>query len=118
MESFKSLSAWKCAHRLCIETYRETERDYRLPAAPIYSQLRRAVLSVECNIVEGYALRTAPLFRRHVRIALGSAVESERLINIASELGHLRPDVVSRLLPVADRTIGLLYGLLRKLEKK
>jgi four helix bundle protein len=78
-------------------------------------QLKRAVVSIEANIVEGFALRTRPLFRRHIRIALGSAVESERLLAICAELGYLPQDRVKPLLAVADRTIGLLYGLLASL---
>ncbi len=39
--------------------------------------------------MEGYALQTKPQFLRHLRIALGSAVEVERLLEIAAELDYL-----------------------------
>jgi four helix bundle protein len=35
-------------------------------------------VSVEANIVEGYALDTEALFRKHLRIAFGSAAEAGR----------------------------------------
>jgi four helix bundle protein len=80
-------------------------------------QLRRAVVSIETNIVEGYALRTRPLFRRHIRIALGSAVETERLLAICAELGYVPHLRVAPLLRTADRTVALLYRLLESLVK-
>ncbi len=113
MDSYKSLVAWKWAHQLCLDTLTATEPPCEQRTWAVFDQLRRAVVSVEANIVEGYALRTAPLFRRHLRIALGSAAEAECLLNIASEKEYLQPSTVRPLLEVANRTIGALYGLLR-----
>jgi four helix bundle protein len=48
----------------------------------LFDQLRRAAVSVEANIVEGYALGSTPQFKRHLRIALGSAAEAECLVRI------------------------------------
>src|SRR2546426_7869989 len=39
------------------------------------------------SIVEGYALSTPLQFRRHLRIAMGSAAEAESLTRAAGELG-------------------------------
>ena len=76
-------------------------------------QLRRAAISVDVNLVEGYALGTVPLFRRHVRIALGSAAETQRLLAIAAERGYLPAVTTTSLLGLADRTVACLIGLLR-----
>ncbi len=71
-------------------------------------------MSVEANIVEGYALRAPRQFRRHLRIALGSAAESECLFRSAGELGYLPDKVVQEMVVLTNSTIGLLLGLLRQ----
>jgi four helix bundle protein len=80
MNSYRTLSAWKRAHEALIVTFRATDDAYHPRKHAIFDQIRRAVVSVEANVVEGYALNTAPLFRKHLRIAFGSAAEAETLV--------------------------------------
>lgn len=104
--------AWQLASELSDRVLRATDRSERRAWA-VVDQLRRAALSADVNIVEGYALGTAPLYRRHLRIALGSAAETERLLQIAAEHGYLPSDQCNPLSDLANKTIGALYGLLR-----
>jgi four helix bundle protein len=113
MNSYKSLSAWKHAHRTLILTLQSTDAAYHPRAKNLFDQLRRAVISVEANIVEGYALNTPALCRRHLRIAIGSAAEAECMLRAAGELGYLPKEAVSELSRVLDLTLGALHGLLR-----
>ncbi len=113
MHKYKSLAAWQHSHRLCIDVLRKTSKWYHPRANAVFNQLRRAVVSIETNIVEGYALGTTPQFRRHLRIALGSAAEAECLLTIAVEL-DLLPKVEARnLSSLASSTIATIYGLLK-----
>lgn len=114
MESYRSLIVWQRAHDLFVKTLRATEKGNRPPTWPVFDQLRRAAISVEANIVEGYALRAPRQFRRHLRIALGSAAESECLIRGAAELEYLPNQVAEELLRLTSDIIGLLRGLLRR----
>src|SRR2546430_16221632 len=75
----------------------------------LFDQLKRATLSIEANIVEGYALGTVPLCRRHLRIAFGSAAEAECEARVARELGYL-PD------PAVEEMENLLGGAMRALH--
>jgi len=113
MHSYQSLGAWQCAHRLARTVLQATDQEYRPNSAALISQLRRAVISVEANLVEGYALGTGPLFRRHLRIALGSAAEVECLVRLGSELGYFKSDTIDAVTPMIDDTVGALYGLVR-----
>src|SRR6266446_2790082 len=69
MESYRSIEAWKRAHAAVITTSKVTDESYQPRARALFDQLRRATISIEANIVEGYALRTPLMFRKHLRIA-------------------------------------------------
>lgn len=109
-----TLVVWQRAHRLATEVLRTTDRHYHPRSRPAFDQLRRAALSVEANIVEGYALSTPLQFRRHLRIALGSAAEAECFLEIVGELEYLPREAVTELAALTDLIIGNLFGLLRK----
>jgi len=113
MHQYRTLDTWKHAHTAALAALRATSRAPRDHWA-IVDQLRRAVVSVEANIVEGYALGTGPLFRRHLRIALGSAAESECLVRMAGELGYFPAETSEMLERELDATMGCLVGLMRR----
>lgn len=117
MDSYRSLAAWHAGHTLCIETLRALDAAYQPRAVAVFEQLRRAVVSVETNVVEGYALASGPQFRRHVRIALGAAAEAQALLNIAEELAYLPAETLNRLRHHADHAMRALYGLSKSLER-
>jgi len=114
MHKYQSLTAWKRAHELAVGCLRSADAHYHPRSRSLFDQLRRAGVSVEANLVEGFALGTPPLFRRHVRIALGSAAESECLLRLIQELEYLPEKDVERLLALLQETIACLIGLLRK----
>jgi len=97
-----------------ITTLSETDAVRQPRTWAIFDQIRRAAISVEANIVEGYALRGPRQFRRHLRIALGSAAEAECLTRSAGELGYLPDSLVNEILTLTNSTIGLLLGMLRR----
>ena len=113
VHKYQSLVAWKRAHKLLIVCLQSTDRAYHPRALPLFNQIRRAAISVEANIVEGYALDSTPQFRKHLRIAMGSAAEAECLVRAASELRYLTPDVATELENLLGGTMRVLRGLLR-----
>lgn len=113
MRSYQTLVAWKRAHEALLLALRATDAAYHPRAKNLFEQLRRATISIEANIVEGYALNTPGLCRRHLRIAIGSAAEAECLTRAAGELTYLDRDTAKSLLDAFDATLGALHGLLR-----
>ena len=111
MDSYRSLDAWKVAHEAALLAHKACDRAYHSRARAVFDQLRRASLSVEANLVEGYALGTPGLCRRHLRIAFGSAAEAECVARLASELGYLGVHVVEEL----ERLLGRAMQMLRRL---
>jgi four helix bundle protein len=114
MESYRSLLAWQRAHEAVVVTLRASDQHYRPQARAVFDQLRRAIISIEANIVEGYALRTPLLFRKHLRIALGSAAEAECLVRVSGELEYLPANTIKELRRLLDGTIRTLVGFMRK----
>jgi len=114
MDSYRSLDAWKVAHEASCLTFRSCDEAYQGKARSIFDQLRRAALSVEANIVEGYALGTPALCGRHLRIAFGSAAEAECLVRLAAELGYLPAHACEQLEALLSRAMQMLRRLLRK----
>jgi len=95
MESYRSLDAWKHAHAAVILVHKSTQDLNRPKYWAILDQLRRAVISVETNIVEGYALKSQAQLLKHLWIAFGSAAESECLVRAVAELGYLEGSVTA-----------------------
>jgi four helix bundle protein len=114
VESYRSLVAWQRAHELATTALQAADTAYHPRSRALFDQLRRAAISTEANIVEGYALRTPLLFRRHLRIALGSAAEAECLIRLAKERGYLSGATVDQLGSICDGLIRTLVGFMRK----
>ncbi|MDP3772745.1 MAG: four helix bundle protein [Gemmatimonadales bacterium] len=113
MHKYRSLVAWQRAHRLAVLAHRFTDAAHHPRSRALFDQMRRAAVSVEANVVEGYGLSTGPLFRRHLRVALGSAAEAECLVRLAEELEYLPAERAGELLALADGSIAALQGLLR-----
>lgn len=114
MKGHKSLEASKSAHFVVGAVYDPAFRAPQPPAYPIYDQLRRAALSMQLNIAEGYGLRSPAAFRRHLNIAYGSAIETADLLELILEK-HLGPtDLTRTLLARTHRTQQLLLGLIHR----
>ena len=105
--------AWQRACARCEATLEAVDDAWHARAASLFEQLRRAAVSVDVNIVEGYALNTPLSFRRHLRIAVGSAAETERLLQIAHKRGYLKEEVVEHLSTLLAGTFRALVGLMR-----
>ncbi len=69
---YKSLIAWQVADDLARKTYSLTDKFPKDELYGLTSQVRRAVLSIPLNIVEGYSRNGKNKFRQFLRIALGS----------------------------------------------
>ena|SRR2546426_9938305 len=114
MFKHRSLEAWKRAHAAVITVLRATDAPNHPRTRNVFDQLRRATLSIEANVVEGYALGTPGLYRRHLRIAFGSAAEAESLLKTAEEMGYLPSETVKEVEVLLDGTMRTLRGLMRR----
>ena len=116
MHKYRSLHAWQRARDASLAVLRATDASYHPRTIALFNQLRRAAISVELNIVEGYALESRPQFVRHLRIAMGSAAEAQCATELARELGYLKPEIGDQLDKLFDKLIACLFGLLKRLR--
>ena len=115
--SYRDLVAWKKAMELVTEVYRATER---FPKEEIYgltSQLRRAAVSIPCNIAEGQGRLTKGEFQQFLGYARGSLLEMETQVVIAGNLGYLQENQMSGLLELSAEVGRILNGLLASIIK-
>jgi four helix bundle protein len=117
MDKYRSLAAWEAAHQLAVTVLRVTDKAYHPRCHAVFDHLRRAAVSVEANIVEGYALDTTAQFRRHLRIAMGSAAEAECLIRTAREMRYLPVEASALMEELTGRAMRTIRGLLRSQPK-
>jgi four helix bundle protein len=108
----KSLVTWQVANGVVRGVLKACRLHWRPHAAALFDQLQRSSLSVQLTIAEGYARGGRRKFDYHLRIAYGSAVETDDLLELeASE--HLLPVEEGRdLLTNCQRTQRLLLGML------
>lgn len=113
MHKYQSLEAWKRARATAVLVYRTTDAASHPRCWSLFDQIRRSAVSVEANIVEGYALGTPKQFQRHLRIALGSAAEAETLTRLAGVIGYLPESKVVEIEDLCGGAMRALQGLLR-----
>lgn len=106
---YKKLTVWHKADELAFQVYIATKK---FPEEEIYgitSQLRRAVLSIPTNIVEGYGRQGKKELRQFVNVALGSLAETEYLLDFSSRLKYLSTEQHGKLQGLSQEVGRLLW---------
>ena len=108
----RKLSVFLQADDLILDVYAETATFPTQERYGLCSQIRRAVISVAANLVEGCARRTLKEYLQFVNIATGSAAETLYLLDLSNRLGFLQPEAYRRL---ESKYTTLIKGL-KKLQ--
>lgn len=114
MGGYQSLVAWQRAHRLCLETFRNTCKND--PESLILAELRWAALRVPANLVKACVFRGDDhrRFDRYLALALAFAVETEYLITAAAELEHLPGRALSTLRDGITETLVAIHQMVQE----
>jgi four helix bundle protein len=110
MQSHRNLHAWQKARATTLAIFRYADSNWSPGRAAAIEQLRRAALSVQLNIAEGYASGPGARCRNHLTIAYGSAVETTDILELLQDLGAQ----VEPALATSRETQALTLRLLRR----
>jgi four helix bundle protein len=84
----------------------------------LQAQIRRASISVPCNLVEGCTRRTTKDFLRFVELSIGSASEIRYLLRVAGRLSFVSPKTAADLSSCYSTIIRRLQKLITSLEHR
>ncbi len=115
MRIHQKLEVWHESIKLVKLIYEVTKSFPVEEKFGITSQIRRASVSIACNIAEGAARKSDKEYLRFAYISRGSLSEVETLLIISKELGTLRETEFESIEKVCNRESALLNGLIKKL---
>jgi len=87
--SFENIIAWQKAHNFVLLTYRVTRHFPEDEKFGLTSQFRRAAVSIEANIAEGYKKLSKTDKLRFFNIAQGSLEECRDYHILSRDLGYI-----------------------------
>jgi four helix bundle protein len=99
------------ADELAIRVYAATRTFHADERFGIRSQIRRAVVSIPTNIVEGCARDSDREHSRFYEIALGATRETIYLLGLAARLELIERATAEELVAAGDALAGALVGL-------
>ncbi len=109
-----NLKVYKKAHLLTLKLYELTSMFPKDEVYGLISQIRRAAISINSNLVEGAARKGISEFRHFVTIARGSAAELRYQILLSKDLKYLDSDNYNIIDAEIEEILKMLSGLLNK----
>jgi four helix bundle protein len=117
IQKFEDLEIWKKSILVVRLIYDVTSTKPFVNDFPLRDQIRRAVISISSNIVEGFEKRNNNEFKRYLKIAKGSVGETRNQLFIALALNYITKtefDEINNLLLELAAKIGALINYLDK----
>jgi four helix bundle protein len=114
----KKLDVWQAAMKATKMVYELTKPFPEEERFGLVSQMRRAAVSIPCNIAEGAARQGKREFRNFVSMAQGSLSELDTQLELAVLLGYLSKEEIEEIEGHLLRIDRMLSGLIRSLTKK
>lgn len=108
MFSFEDVIAWQKAHAFTILVYRLTREFPKDEQFGLISQFRRAAVSIEANIAEGYKKLGKAEKLRFLNISEGSLAECRNYIILSRDLDYIDDEQYSALFFAIEEASKLL----------
>lgn len=116
MQDYHNLLVWKKSFEFVKLVYRLTTHFPKEEIYGLISQLRRAVVSIVANIVEGRGKATDKDFLRFLYIANGSLCECQCYFEIALELNYINKEQFEFIENKRKEVGYLLYKLIKSIS--
>lgn len=112
---YRELAAWQKAYKLVLEAYRVTSQFPSEERFGLVQQMRRAAMSIPCNIAEGWGRASRIDYLRFLDMARGSNNELQTQLWIAADLGFVEKDHAIH--DLVDEVGRIISGLIRSLRR-
>jgi len=118
LKSFKELKVWQKSYKLCLKVYKITKKFPKTEVYSFTSQMRRAALSIPCNIAEGYGRKTTPDYLRFLYMSYGSICELETQTLLAGDLEYIETESLYELQGDLGEVERMLKALIKSIERR
>ena len=122
INKFEELNIWKLSLKITISIYDLTSKKEFIREFALKDQIRRAVVSISSNIVEGFEKNNNNEFIRFLKIAKGSTGEVRNQIYICRDVKYITLNefkIINDDLQVLANQIGsFIYYLSKKRTNK
>ena len=115
MADFKKLLVWQKAHALALNVNRVAGQIRGSAHVSLRSQMIRAVMSIDANIVEGRGQKSEREFARFLGYAINSANELESHLIMARDVDAMKQADFLVLLGQLVEVRRMLHGLVNKI---
>ena len=105
--NFENLMVWQKAHQFVLAVYSATRSFPKEELFALTSQFRRAAVSIEANIAEGYKKLSKAGKLRFLNIAEGSLEECRDYILLSRDLTYISNDQFTLLSNSSEETAKL-----------
>jgi four helix bundle protein len=113
----KKLNVWQTAMKVAQMVYKLTNAFPADEKFGLVSQMRRAAISIPCNIAEGAARQGKKEFKNFLSMAQGSLSELDTQLELSVLLEYLSKENIEEIAGQLMRTDKMLTGLIRSLTK-
>ncbi len=117
IRDYRDLIVWKEAMEIAELVYSLTRAFPREEMFGMTSQMRRAAVSIPCNIAEGYGRAQRKPFIQFLRVAQGSLKELETQTLLSSRVGFLPTEGTAELTSRCERLGKRLVQFVRSLHR-
>ena len=114
----KKLDVWQAAMKSTTMIYKLTNKFPEEEKFGLVSQMRRAVISIPCNIAEGAARQGKREFKNFLSMAQGSLSELDTELELAVLLGYVNTGDLQEIGDQLLRIDKMLSGLIRSLKNR
>ena len=112
---YKNLKVYQASKVVVKDVYQLMERFPTEERFALCDQLRRAVISVPSNIVEGLSRTTDKEKHHFLNIAYGSLMETLCQLDISADLGYISNDELKNIEDESVELVRMMKGMMKNL---
>jgi four helix bundle protein len=118
MNSFRDLIVWQKSHQLVLASYKATNTYPKDELYGLTSQIRRAVVSIAANIVEGYKRKTDKQTLQFLNISDASLEEFKYLMLLSKDLEYISSSTYKDKFNNSEEVGRLLSGFQKSFKNR